>query len=1021
MPDPFETAALRAAVLDAWAASPSRFREDANAEEDLRLGGYADTWFVELAQNGADAARAGGVPGRLRVHVEGGELRVANTGAPLEAAGIAALASLRASAKRDVADSIGRFGVGFSAVLALSDAPRVVGVDGGVAFSAARTAAAVAALPGPAAELARRDGQLPVLRLAWPVGLDEPPVPVGYDTEVRLPLAPGADGAALLAQARAGAADLLLALPDLVEIAVGGATEEQGPSIGTGEPRRSIATEEPLTGVGAAFRRVPGVGGEVLIEGDATGPRRWLLARRGGRLDSVDTATLAVEQRGRADWAVCWALPLGIEGHPDPLDDDVLHAPTAAAERLALPARLLATVPLEPDRRRVRPGPVTDRVLAEAVTAYVELVRAVEPAHRLALVPVAGFPRSELDARLRELVLAALRAAAWLPAAGSAGPRPASAPHGRELTPGQTEWLDLPGADLPGAALPALLGQTGAFPGLLAPVRAAAALAELGVHRLGPGEAIARLLGVEAPAAWWRAVYDELAPAAETVPGLLDELRALPVPLADGRTIAGPATVLLPAATGSRAVEEVTVLALPGLHIAHPDAVHPLLARLGAAAADPAALLDHPALRAAVERSVADAEAGLDARPLAQAVLDLVAETGPTVAALAALALPGADGLPARADELLLPDAALRPLLVDDAPVGVLDGAWAARFPREVLTAVGVLDGFAVLVDDAPTGPDHDLDDEERWWDALDAPPARMVAVRDLDLIADDAWAGGGALALLAAGRATRAAVTGPHSYTAWWLARNARLGGHRPGHWRLPSATALATLYDPVPAAGSRLEDGTGHAVDEGFLAAIGVRSGLTVASAQDAADLLTRLGDPARHPDPALVTAAHAALAGTVAAGHVHPDDLDAPARVRALDGSVAAVAVAVVLDAPWLAFVLPAGELVAGGDAVALADLLDLPLASDVVAADVEGAGTAVRWSDLAEVVVTCGALGVRVPDGVLWRHDPLTVVLRRPPTGARTVPAWRDGTGAWHASDPVRALIGVLSSESDAGAC
>jgi len=58
--DPFGTAALRAAVLDAWAASPTRFREDANAEEDLRLGGYAGTWFVELAQNAADTAQATG-------------------------------------------------------------------------------------------------------------------------------------------------------------------------------------------------------------------------------------------------------------------------------------------------------------------------------------------------------------------------------------------------------------------------------------------------------------------------------------------------------------------------------------------------------------------------------------------------------------------------------------------------------------------------------------------------------------------------------------------------------------------------------------------------------------------------------------------------------------------------------------------------------------------------------------------------------------------------------------------------
>src|SRR4051794_22778627 len=141
MGDPFGTAALRTAVLGAWAASPTRFREDANAEEDLRLGGYADAWFVELAQNAADAA---GSDGRLRVTVVDGELRIANTGAPLDAAGVTALASLRASAKRDDAGSVGRFGVGFAAVLAVSAAPRVVSTGGGVAFSAARTAEAIA-------------------------------------------------------------------------------------------------------------------------------------------------------------------------------------------------------------------------------------------------------------------------------------------------------------------------------------------------------------------------------------------------------------------------------------------------------------------------------------------------------------------------------------------------------------------------------------------------------------------------------------------------------------------------------------------------------------------------------------------------------------------------------------------------------------------------------------------------------------------------------------------------------------
>src|SRR3982751_4324498 len=129
--DPFGTARIRRRVLAAWSADPARFREDANAEEDLRLGGYRDRLLVELAQNASDAA--GSAPGVLRITLVDGELRAANTGAPLTAAGVAALASLRASAKES---GVGQFGVGFAAVLAVSDAPRVVSVSGGAEVSA---------------------------------------------------------------------------------------------------------------------------------------------------------------------------------------------------------------------------------------------------------------------------------------------------------------------------------------------------------------------------------------------------------------------------------------------------------------------------------------------------------------------------------------------------------------------------------------------------------------------------------------------------------------------------------------------------------------------------------------------------------------------------------------------------------------------------------------------------------------------------------------------------------------------
>src|SRR6478672_5253391 len=93
--DPFGTARLRRGVLDAWGASAARFREDANAEEDLALGGYRDRLVVELAQNAADAAARAGAGAGLRLtlrEVEGKPVLVAaNTGAPLDPAGVESL------------------------------------------------------------------------------------------------------------------------------------------------------------------------------------------------------------------------------------------------------------------------------------------------------------------------------------------------------------------------------------------------------------------------------------------------------------------------------------------------------------------------------------------------------------------------------------------------------------------------------------------------------------------------------------------------------------------------------------------------------------------------------------------------------------------------------------------------------------------------------------------------------------------------------------------------------------------
>jgi hypothetical protein len=67
--DPFDTHGLRDAVLQAWSASGTRLREDANTEEDHARGYYRDRVVVELAQNAADAAARAGEPGRLELRL----------------------------------------------------------------------------------------------------------------------------------------------------------------------------------------------------------------------------------------------------------------------------------------------------------------------------------------------------------------------------------------------------------------------------------------------------------------------------------------------------------------------------------------------------------------------------------------------------------------------------------------------------------------------------------------------------------------------------------------------------------------------------------------------------------------------------------------------------------------------------------------------------------------------------------------------------------------------------------------
>ncbi|MEV5807707.1 sacsin N-terminal ATP-binding-like domain-containing protein [Streptomyces parvulus] len=975
--DPFGTARLRRGVLDAWATSPARFREDANAEEDLVLGGYRDRLVVELAQNAADAAARSGVPGRLRLTLRDDVLVAANTGAPLDATGVESLSTLRASAKRDAGDgAVGRFGVGFAAVLAVTDEPAVVGRQGGVRWSLAEARDLAADSAGHSAglgdEIRRRDGHVPLLRLPFPA---EGSAPGPYDTAVILPLRDPA--AADLAERLLNAVDdaLLLALPGLAEVVV-----EVGDDVRTLTRR----TEDGLT----------------VVEDTVEGTTRWRTTAAHGPLTPDLLADRPVEERLRPHWSVTWAVPVDADGAPArPRTSPVVHAPTPSDEPLGVPALLIATYPLDTTRRHAAPGPLTDFLTERAADAYAGLLADWRPvaAGLIDLVP-GPLGKGELDGALRRAILERLPRTAFLPPAADPGDDP-DLPDA--LRPRDAEVVEGAGADtvrVLAEVLPTLLP---------AGLERRVELRTLGVARVPLTDAIDRLAGLEKEPGWWFRLYDSLAGVDP------DRLSGLPVPLAGegtrgpgaGRTTIGPRQVLLPSPEAESLDSEV--LTRLGLKIAHPDAAHPLLEKLGALPATPRAVLTTPQVRAAVAASLDDdgganwEEDALDAEELADTVLGLVRDAGLDAGDepwLGALALPDEDGELSPAGELVFPGGPFARIMREDE-VAAVDAELAERWGPDPLAACGVLVTFALVrATDVVLDPDELepregdfaepddaglLDAVDVWSeDVLDrfpespVPPVatEIVAVRDLDLVDDDHWPE--ALALLSRPPLRDALVEpvrvllpdGTHEvvrpYTAWWLRGHPVLGGRRPAGLRAAGSDPLLRgLYDEADATGFE---------DEQVLRALGVRTSVAALLAEPggAAELLDRLADPDRPVAAAQLHALYGALAD------LDPEQVTLPDEVRAVvDGAVRVVdaADAVVVDSPDLLPFTSGVPLlpVRPSRAAELAELFQVRRLSESVTGHVDSEGTE---HDVPEPVRVL--LGARTPASYV-EHEELVV--------------------------------------------
>ncbi|ETA04669.1 sacsin N-terminal ATP-binding-like domain-containing protein [Gordonia alkanivorans] len=642
--------------------------------------------------------------------------------------------------------------------------------------------------------------------------------------------------------------------------------------------------------------------------------QRWLEVTRGGTRWLVDA------DGGRAP------------------EHDVLRAPTPTDIELSLPCRCITDLALTPDRRHLHPG----AEIGDAAAGYVDLLLLVDPVRRLQLVPELHLARNRDDARLIEAVRVQLRDVAWLPGAD-----------GEPLLPSRSVVL---------------IGLTDRLAGMLSEhfadlvhpdislAQHLPTLGRLGVEELGLAALAERLGGLHHEPSWWHDLYDALAPLVSTGREV-EELGALPIPRSDGRMSVGVRGLF---------VSDRIATPMRWMPTVHPDARHSLLERLGVRELSVADALADPALRVLVEDIDLDGagDDGLAAEICAVLRADPDASVPPW---LATLPLLDSDGELRPADELLLPDSPLLSVLVDDHPFGVVDDEVVSECGAEELRRLGVGWGFLTVVDDLPVGPDHDLPDEEDWWDTLPDAPERLTAVRDLDLIDDRSWSE--ALTMMATDADIAPLLADRDGYTAWWLRRHAEVDGLLLGEYRASSDEILAGIIDPLD-----------HPHAD---ALVGALARLEPDTADDAALLLTRLGDPDRDISAGAAVMVHAAVVAACRRGYLDAADVEVPEQVRTIAGTVTDRAV--VVDRPWFLQALPddeavlAGPTVTAADAEMLATLLDLPPASEEYAATVRDPGDAATWAH-PEAVRFGAERGVEVPRGQVRLHDELWISLR-----------------------------------------
>lgn len=315
----------------------SRVEQDASIETSTAQGGYGRKQLYELIQNGADALL--GSSGRIHVVLNRQCLYVANQGKALTRQGVSSLMASHLSRKRG--NEIGRFGLGFKAVVAVSDVPQILSHSGSLAFDRERAKSRIS-------EVVPDSPSFPMLRLAEPLDpqrvMDDDPILKELmdwaTTIVRVPLLRGYRD--LAKDVTDFPPEFVLFSPHASELIL----EDRQASI-----RREINVEA-------------GTDGSFTLHDDGS-PSKWRVASRRHR-PSKTALEDAGELAHRESITVWWAAPLQSRSQ---LGRFWAFFPTE--DRTTLSGIVNAPWKTGDDRRNLLPGAFNEEILTEVLPSLI--------------------------------------------------------------------------------------------------------------------------------------------------------------------------------------------------------------------------------------------------------------------------------------------------------------------------------------------------------------------------------------------------------------------------------------------------------------------------------------------------------------------------------------------------------------------------------------------------------------------------------------------------------------------------